>query len=69
MTLPVPPPRLYLAGPEVFFVNAKAQGEIKKRLCAEHGFQGVYPLDNVIDGAEHSPRRSWRAASVAATSG
>lgn len=43
--------RIYLAGPEVFFPNAVEQGENKKRLCAEFGFEGVYPLDNCIDGA------------------
>ena len=47
-------PRIYLAGPEVFFPNAVAQGETKKRLCAEHGFEGVYPLDNVIETAQLS---------------
>lgn len=45
-------PRIYLAGPEVFFPNALEQGAEKKRLCCEHGFEGVYPLDNVVDGAE-----------------
>jgi nucleoside 2-deoxyribosyltransferase len=45
-------PRIYLAGPEVFFPNAIAQGEVKKQLCAQHGFEGVYPLDNVIADAE-----------------
>ncbi|WP_068464552.1 nucleoside 2-deoxyribosyltransferase [Hyphomicrobium sulfonivorans] len=45
------PLRIYLAGPEVFFPNAVEQGEIKKRMCAEFGFEGVYPLDNCIDGA------------------
>jgi nucleoside 2-deoxyribosyltransferase len=25
--------RVYLAGPEVFFPNAREQGETKKRLC------------------------------------
>lgn len=45
-------PRIYLAGPEVFFPNAREQGEIKKRLCAAHGFAGVYPLDNAISGAD-----------------
>lgn len=50
----IPPrPRIYLAGPEVFFPNGVAQGEIKKRLCREHVFEGVYPLDNIIEGAEH----------------
>lgn len=48
-------PRIYLAGPEVFFPNALEQGAEKKRLCAEHGFEGVYPLDNVIADAEHLP--------------
>ena len=51
--IPTLRPRIYLAGPEVFFPNAKEQGAEKKRLCAEFGFEGVYPLDNVIDGAEH----------------
>ncbi len=49
----LPRPRIYLAGPEVFFPDATEQGETKKRLCAEYGFQGIYPLDNVIEGAEH----------------
>jgi nucleoside 2-deoxyribosyltransferase len=49
------PKRVYLAGPEVFFPNAVEQGAEKKRLCAEYGFEGVYPLDNVIDGTEHLP--------------
>jgi nucleoside 2-deoxyribosyltransferase len=57
-------PRVYLAGPEVFFANALEQGAEKKRLAAEHGFEGVYPLDNVIDGAEHlSPQELARRIS------
>jgi nucleoside 2-deoxyribosyltransferase len=45
-----PRPRIYLAGPEVFFPNAVEQGAEKKRLCAEFGFEGVFPLDNEIEG-------------------
>jgi len=46
------PKRIYLAGPEVFFFpNAAEQGRAKKKLCAEYGFEGVYPLDNVIENA------------------
>jgi nucleoside 2-deoxyribosyltransferase len=52
-TSDAPRPRIYLAGPEVFFPEAIAQGAEKKRLCAEFGFTGVYPLDKLIDGAEH----------------
>ncbi|HRN89473.1 nucleoside 2-deoxyribosyltransferase [Hyphomicrobium sp.] len=59
-----PRPRVYLAGPEVFFPNAREQGEIKKRLCAERGFEGVYPLDNEISGADVlSPEALARAIS------
>lgn len=55
--------RVYLAGPEVFFPNAVAQGAEKKRLCAEAGFEGVYPLDNGIDTAGLSPEAVARAIS------
>jgi nucleoside 2-deoxyribosyltransferase len=48
----------------VFFPNAKEQGAEKKRLCAEFGFEGVYPLDNIIEGAErHSPQELARLIS------
>ena len=40
-------PRDYLAGPEVFLPDAVALGEAKKAVCAEHGLEGVYPLDPV----------------------
>lgn len=40
-------PRAYLAGPEVFLPDAAALGEAKKAVCAEHGLEGVYPLDPV----------------------
>ena len=39
------PPRAYLAGPEVFLPDAIAVGEAKKAICADHGIEGVYPLD------------------------
>ena len=37
--------RVYLAGPEVFLPDAVAIGEAKKAVCADHGLEGVYPLD------------------------
>ena len=40
-------PCAYLAGPEVFLPDAVALGEAKKAICAEHGLEGVYPLDPV----------------------
>jgi nucleoside 2-deoxyribosyltransferase len=37
--------RVYLAGPDVFFPNAVEIGQAKKDICAQFGFEGVYPLD------------------------
>lgn len=39
-------PKIYLAGPEVFLADAKAISGRKKELCADHGFEGLFPLDN-----------------------
>ncbi|MEM9027544.1 MAG: nucleoside 2-deoxyribosyltransferase [Pseudomonadota bacterium] len=39
------PPRIYLAGPEVFLPNARAVAHSKKALCTAYGFEGVFPLD------------------------
>jgi nucleoside 2-deoxyribosyltransferase len=43
------PPRIYLAGPEVFLPDALAVGQAKVALCAAHGFEGVFPLDAALD--------------------
>jgi nucleoside 2-deoxyribosyltransferase len=42
------PLRVYLAGPDVFFPNAIEIGCEKKRICAEHGFEGIFPSDNEL---------------------
>lgn len=41
--------RIYLAGPEVFLPEAEALGQRKAALCAEAGFEGVFPLDQALD--------------------
>jgi nucleoside 2-deoxyribosyltransferase len=41
----MPPPRIYLAGPEVFLPDALAMGARKAALCAARGLEGVFPLD------------------------
>jgi nucleoside 2-deoxyribosyltransferase len=46
--------RIYLAGPEVFLPNSAAIGAAKKALCAEHGFEGLYPADGVDPTAAES---------------
>jgi len=44
--------RVYLAGPEVFRPDARAEGDRLKALCATHGLGGIYPLDGApLDGA------------------
>ncbi|MCH9752486.1 MAG: nucleoside 2-deoxyribosyltransferase [Alphaproteobacteria bacterium] len=47
----MPPPRIYLAGPDVFLPDAKAFALVKKKLCTEYGFEGVFPLDPEIKNA------------------
>lgn len=37
---------LYLAGPEVFLPDAQDIGDKKIKICSEHGFTGIYPVDN-----------------------
>ena len=50
---------LYLAGPEVFLADAAAIGARKKALCAEAGFEGLFPLDQVM--REGAPRETGMA--------
>lgn len=40
--------RVYLAGFDVFRRDAIEQGERLKQLCARHGLQGLYPIDNKL---------------------
>ena len=36
---------VYLAGPEVFLLNARQIGARKRAICARHGLIGVFPAD------------------------
>lgn len=38
--------KVYLAGFDVFRTDAAEYGQSLKRLCAQFGFEGLYPLDN-----------------------
>ena len=51
----MPSHAIYLAGPEVFLPNAREVAEEKKALCASHGFDGLFPLDNEISADGLSP--------------
>lgn len=41
-------PSAYLAGPDVFFPDAKAIGKAKCELLLSHGIIGHFPLDNEV---------------------
>jgi nucleoside 2-deoxyribosyltransferase len=43
------PPRVYLAGPDVFLPEPEAWLERKKAVCARHGLTGISPLDRLAD--------------------
>ena len=41
--------RVYLAGPEVFLLNAREIGALKRAICERHGLVGVSPADEEDD--------------------
>ncbi len=53
--------KLYLAGPDVFLVNALAVGARKRALCAARGFDGLFPLDGDDAGHQASAKRIYDA--------
>lgn len=46
---------LYLAGFDVFRPDAVAYGERLKQLCQQHGFTGLFPLDNETPAGLEGP--------------
>jgi len=44
-------PRVYLAGPDVFFRDAEAWAERRKAICAQNGLVGVSPFDALAEEA------------------
>jgi len=43
-------PRIYLAGPTVFYADADDAGARLVAVCDKHGCDGLYPLDFALDG-------------------
>jgi len=41
--------KIYIAGPDVFEKDSIEIGKKLVSLCAEYGYVGLYPLDNVVD--------------------
>jgi nucleoside 2-deoxyribosyltransferase len=48
--------RIYLAGFDVFRADSPTHGDRLKRLCNEHGFEGLYPLDNAAPADLRGPQ-------------
>lgn len=44
--------KIYLAGPDVFLPNALEHSEWMKRVCAEYGVEGMFPLDGQVEFKE-----------------
>ncbi len=41
--------KIYIAGPDVFEKDSIEIGKQLVALCEEYGYEGLYPLDNVVD--------------------
>lgn len=55
------PPRVYLAGPDVFFPSPTLWAAGKKTICDRHGLLGVSPLDDLPEEpAEWAAFPFWR---------
>ncbi|NVK41922.1 MAG: nucleoside 2-deoxyribosyltransferase [Oceanospirillaceae bacterium] len=46
---------IYLAGPDVFWPDARDAGAAKVSLCAHYGCEGLFPLDSNLDLQQLSP--------------
>lgn len=44
--------KIYIAGFDVFAPDAVRRGSKMKMICAEHGFIGLYPLDNEAEDVQ-----------------
>ena len=41
--------KIYIAGPDVFERDSLAIGKRLVALCEKYGYEGLYPMDNVVD--------------------
>ena len=59
--------KIYIAGPDVFERDSIEIGKQFVALCKEYGYEGLYPLDNVVDfsGEKHKIAKDIFEANVA----
>ncbi len=53
--------RIYLAGPGVFYPDPIAHSQHLKKLCAQYGLEGVFPMDAGLDISNLSKHQAARA--------
>jgi len=59
------PPRVYLAGPDVFFPEPEYWAARKQTICERHGLTGISPLDDLPDEpVEWRDLPLWRKISL-----
>ena len=48
--------KIYIAGPDVFEKDSIEIGKKLVALCEVYGFEGVYPLDNIVDFSQEKQK-------------
>jgi len=48
--------KIYIAGPDVFERNSIEIGKNLIQLCKEYGYEGLYPLDNIVDFSQEKQK-------------
>jgi len=48
--------KIYIAGPDVFENDSIEIGERLIALCKEYGYEGLYPLDNIVDFSQEKQK-------------
>jgi nucleoside 2-deoxyribosyltransferase len=59
-------PYVYLAGPDVFYINAAERGERMKAALAERGMAGLFPLDSGLNSRDFPDPAGFGLAIAAA---
>lgn len=45
--------KIYIAGPDVFEADSIEIGKSLVQMCQKYGYEGLYPLDNVVDFSQN----------------
>ncbi len=45
--------KIYIAGPDVFETDSIEIGKRLVQMCKKYGYEGLYPLDNVVDFSQN----------------